>query len=160
MRVGFLYLFLAIQFFSCAQVHNISQKTLGTYTVQAPGNIAVDASGYDLSPRKISVVIYIETSLKDLNVKHALAGNSEFALTQQLVNAIPFMAGINFKSNEKVLVNVAQNNFLWKIDLAPFPIKKDSEIPVDTITLKGTYQGKLFEQKITNWVELAGIPIY
>lgn len=160
MKSILLYFFVLVHLISCAQVHNISQKTLGTYTVQVPGNIAVDASGNELSPRKINAVIYIETSSKDLDVKNALASNSEYAVTQQLVNTTPFMAGINFKSNEKVLVNVAHNNFLWRIELAPFPLKKDADNQVDTITLKGIYQGKSFEQRITDWVELAGIPTY
>ena len=160
MKAAFLYLFMAIQLLSCAQVHNISQKTIGTYTVQAPGNIAVDDSGNELTQRKINAVIYIETSSKDLEVKNALADNSEYAVTQQLINTTPFMAGINYKNNEKVLVSVAQNNFLWKIELEPIPMKKDNINQVDTITLKGMYQGKSFEQKITNWVKLAGIPVY
>ncbi|MEO5500328.1 MAG: hypothetical protein ABIR31_02695, partial [Ginsengibacter sp.] len=71
-----------------------------------------------------------------------------------------YIAGINFKNNEKVIVDVAKKNFLWKVELAPFPVKKDNINQMDTIILKGTYQGKSFEEKITNWVELAGIPIY
>ena len=149
-----------MQFFSCAQVHHISQKAIGTYTVQMPGNIAVDAAGNELTPRKIIAVIYMETSSKDLIVKNAQLDTSEYSVTQQQVNTLPYMAGINFKSNEKIIVNADKNNFLWRIELAPFPMKKNATNQVDTILLKGIYEGKSFEQKITNWVELAGIPTY
>ena len=111
-----------MQFFSCAQVHHISQKAIGTYTVQMPGNIAVDAAGNDLTPRKIIAVIYMETSSKDLIVKNAQLDTSEYSVTQQQVNTLPYMAGINFKSNEKIIVNADKNNFLWRIELAPFPM--------------------------------------
>ena len=145
---------------SCAQVHNITHKNFGTYTVQVPGNIAVDAAGNELTPRKINAVIYMETSSKALEIKKALVENAAYDITQELVSKLPFLAGINYKSNEKVLVNVAQNNFLWRIEVAPFPMKKTSENQVDTITLKGFYQGKSFEQKIENWIELAAVPVY
>lgn len=160
MKALFFYLFLIIQLLSCAQVHNISQKTLGTYTVQMPGNIAVDPSGNELTPRKVNAVIYLETSSKDLNVKNALVDDREYVVTMEQVSTLPFVAGINFKNNEKILVNAARNNFLWRIELAPLPLKKDAINQVDTILIKGIYQGKSFEQKITNWVELAGIPTY
>ncbi|MEO6869558.1 MAG: hypothetical protein ABI784_02215 [Ginsengibacter sp.] len=160
MRSILFYSFVMAHLISCAQVHNIAQKTLATYTVQMPGNVAVDASGNELTQGKIIAVIYIETTSKDLDIQNALAGKSKYALTQQLVNKSPYIAGINFKNNEKVIVDVAKKNFLWKIELAPFPVKKDNINQLDTILLKGTYQGKSFEEKITNWVELAGIPIY
>ena len=160
MKAIFFYILLTMQFFSCAQVHHLSQKAIGTYTVQMPGNIAVDAAGNELTPRKIIAVIYMETSSKDLIIKNAQLDTSEYSVTQQQVNTLPYMAGINFKSNEKVEVNADKNNFLWRIELAPFPIKNDGKSQLDTITLKGTYQGKSFEQKVANWVELAGIPTY
>ncbi|MEO6869461.1 MAG: hypothetical protein ABI168_07440 [Ginsengibacter sp.] len=145
---------------SCSQVHNISQKTIGTYTVQIPGNIAVDAAGNELTPSKINAVIYMETTSKDLTLQTALLGNLDYEVTLQQINTLPFLAGTNFKTNEKILVNAAKNNFLWRIELAPFPMKKNTLNQVDTILLKGMYEGKHFEQKITNWVELAGIPNY
>lgn len=160
MKSILFYIFLMAHLISCSQVHNISQKTLGTYIVQMPGNIAVDPAGNELTSGKINAVIYLETSSKELKVKSALIENIEYKVTQQSLDTFPFMAGINYKSNEKVYVNIAQNNFLWKIELAPFPMKKDNLNQVDTITLKGTYQGKTFEQKIGNFIELAGIPAY
>lgn len=160
MKAVFFNSFLIVQFFSCAQVHHLTQKTIGTYTVQIPGNIAVDPSGNELTSRKIIAVIYMETSSKDLIVKNAQLDTSEYSISQQQVNTLPYMAGINFKSNEKVIVNADKNNFLWRIELAPFQIKNDVKSQLDTITLKGTYQGKSFEQKVAKWVELADIPTY
>ena len=160
MKAILFYLFITIQLLSCAQVHKISQKTIGTYTVQMPGNIAVDAAGNELTPLKINAVIYMETTSKDLTLQTALLGNLDYEVTLQQINTLPFLAGTNFKTNEKILVNAAKNNFLWRIELAPFPIKKNALNHVDTILLKGMYEGKSFEQKITNWVELASIPHY
>ena len=160
MKVLLLYVLLCVQFFSCAQVHHISQKTIATYTVHIPGNIAVDASGNELNARNIIAVIYLETSSKNLNVVKALLNKSEYTVTQQLVNSQPYIAGINFKTNEKVMVQPDKNNFLWRIEIAPISLKTNSEYQIDTIILKGKYQGKVFEQKITDWIELSELPTY
>lgn len=160
MKVLLLYVLLCVQFFSCAQVHSISKKMIATYTVHNPGNIAVDDSGNELNGKNIIPVVYLETTSKDLHLEKALLDKSEYVVTQQLVSSQPYLAGINFKTNEKVMAQPDKNNFLWRIEIAPISLKTNSEYQIDTIILKGKYQGKVFEQKITDWIELSELPTY
>ncbi|MEP6928064.1 MAG: hypothetical protein ABI834_10525 [Ginsengibacter sp.] len=154
------YSFMCVSLLSCAQSKHLIKNIYATYSVHLPGNVAVDRNGNSISLTDTLSIIYIETASEKIHWFHAWKGAKDYSIITTLITELPFNAGTNKMTNEKIILRSTKGNKLWKLQLVPgekffmAPLK----ILQGEIILQGIYHGKKITQKIFKQIELVSIP--
>lgn len=152
-------IFTSYNLFSCAQTGQLVKKVHTFYTERLPGNIPVFPS---FVRRDTIVTIYAETTSRHIVWDTAYKGLKAFLIRANLIEQLPFEAGISRLDNQKIIINPSKGAVLWQLYLEPIeagpaeplmPAGKD-----DKLFLKGTYKGKTFMLEAGTAIELISLP--
>ncbi len=155
----FFYVLLGVSLLSCAQSNQVVKNVYATYRVHLPGNIAVDANGNSLTPADTINIIYVE-STGDIDWLHAWKNGKQYSVVKTLVTELPFDAGTDKNTNEKIMLHPAEGNKLWKLQLVSEDknIDRPAKPSQGEILLEGIFNGKKIRKGITKQTEITSIP--
>lgn len=144
---------------SFAQTRSIIQKAYAYVQIILPGTMMADDNGQPVTPPlNISRFIYVETKGKTKPViEYVKYANECFKVEISTFSTMQDEGGYNFQRNKQIMPRPASGNSLWRLDLLSAEekqIKKKSS-PYKNIIIRETKNGKHFDFKIYNEIELA-----
>lgn len=156
------FFFLSVSQIVNAQSGSVVKKAYAFYTVQLPGNIAVNANGVE-EPVKTDTAffIYLETASTLIKWDTAWMNERCFLMTtQNITKQKTVSAGTVKNTGKKVIITAAKNNVIWQLYLQPLDLQKRAPKKTvrNKILLKGKYRGKDIYQKVDQPEQLETMP--
>jgi len=154
-------LFSLICLYSCNHTKGLVKNTYAYYSERIPGTVPTDENGNPGQVKPDTVlVVYIETSAKDITWDTAWTNNRAYKIIPQFFETGSYEAGFEKLSKEKIFITTDPGHFLYQLYLQPLDNKllPPKAVDGDGILLKGQYKGKTFLKKTGAVVELETYP--